>query len=97
MKKKPLYPAKSTRCWKCRRDLWKGRCENAGCSEYRNGDRIRFKAGTRVVVKAYPKAGARRVERVYTDVDGGRRLSEPVDGFVSWNVTDLRRARGNER
>jgi hypothetical protein len=97
MKKKPLYPAKPTRCQKCRRDLWKGRCENPQCSEYRNGDRIRFKAGSRVVVNGYPEAGVRVVKRIYTDIDGGRRLSEPVDGFVSWNVADLRRARRNER
>ena len=51
-----------------------------------------FKPGTKVVVKRYPRA-VRRVVQVYASIPGGRRLDRPVDGFVSWNVEDLRRVR----
>lgn len=86
-------------CRECRRDLFERRCHNVYCGLYRVGDRLRYKAGSRVVVKGFKKEGERLVEMVYSDVDGGRRLDRPVDGFVSWNVDDLvgapkRRQRG---
>ena len=73
-----------------------GVCHNPRCSRYLRGKRLRFKAGSHVVVKQYPRA-VRTVECVYTDIDGGRRLDAPVDGFVSWNVTDLRSERRRTR
>lgn len=30
-----------------------------------------------------------QIEKFYADVDGGVRLNKAVDGFVSWNVSDL--------
>ena len=87
------------RCPACKRELHREehwQCRNSSCPRYRCGDRQRFKPGMRVVVKAYPRAGVRRVDLIYTDIDGGRRLDQPVDGYVSWNVCDLRRARKGE-
>jgi hypothetical protein len=51
-----------------------------------------FKPGTRVRVKGHLRAGVRVVDLIYSDIEGGRRLDAPVDGFVSWNVSDLQRA-----
>lgn len=58
---------------------------------------MKFRPGTRVEVRRHLKAGARTVVRVYTDIDGGRRLDQPVDGFASWNVSDLMAARHPNR
>jgi len=85
------------KCRSCKRPLWKKQCHAVTCPRYLNGDRLRFKAGRRVVVKRHEREGVRIVERVYSDIDGGRRLDRPVDGFVSWNVTDLRIARRSKR
>lgn len=82
----------SGKCRFCRRDLFRHACHNGACPRYRIDKRLRFKAGVRVVVKGYEREGVRTVERVYLDIDGGRRLDKPVDGFVSWNVAHLRRA-----
>lgn len=60
-------------------------------------ERTWFRPGTRVVVKAHPRSGARTVVAVYDpDIAGGRRLDHPVHGFVSWNVMDLRKATPQE-
>lgn len=32
----------------------------------------------------------RVVELIYADIRGGLRVSEPVEGFVSWNIKDCR-------
>lgn len=54
-----------------------------------NRRRVYFPPGTRVRVKGHLREGIREVERVYTDVPGGRRLDKPVADFVSWHITDL--------
>lgn len=79
-------------CRTCERELWKGQCYNPRCPRYLRGSRLRFKAGTRVVVKRWPRA-VRTVVGVYTDIDGGRWLDRPVGGFISWNVSEMRAAR----
>ncbi len=84
---------KPIRCRLCLTELWKGQCHRITCPRYRVGDRLRFKAGSRVFVKGHERRGPRMVECVYSDIDGGRRLDKPVDGFVSWNITDLTSAR----
>lgn len=33
--------------------------------------------------------GKARVARFYNDIEGGVRLQTPLDGFRSWNVSDL--------
>jgi alpha-D-ribose 1-methylphosphonate 5-triphosphate synthase subunit PhnI len=32
----------------------------------------------------------RRIAAVYTDIEGGVKLDKPVEGFVSWNLADLK-------
>lgn len=54
-----------------------------------------FKVGTHVRVKGY--RGTATVEAVYYNIPGGRRLDRPFDGFVSWNVADLRKVHRKTR
>lgn len=56
-------------------------------------ERTWFKPGIKVVVKRRPGSVRTVVASYGTSIPGGRRLDRPVDGFVSWNVSDLRRAR----
>lgn len=54
-----------------------------------------IKKGDTVVHK---KTGAvRTVVALYDDIKGGVRLDKPVEGFVSWNVVDLRKKRVTKR
>ena len=47
-----------------------------------------FKVGDRVTHK---KTGAHRIiVELYRDIPGGVRLDQPVEGFRSWNVADLK-------
>jgi hypothetical protein len=32
----------------------------------------------------------RTIIRMYDDIPGGVRLDKPIEGFVSWNITDLK-------
>lgn len=52
-----------------------------------------MKLGDTVQLKAKPKAGAARIVLFYSDIQGGVRLDQELDGFRSWNVEDLKRCR----
>lgn len=49
-------------------------------------------------VVVHKKTGAvRTVVALYDDIKGGVILDKPVEGFVSWNVADLRKKRSAKR
>lgn len=50
-----------------------------------------FKVGDEVkVVGERDDGNTAKIIDFYSDIPGGVRLDTPIDGFVSWNVADLR-------
>lgn len=52
-----------------------------------------MKLGDRVQLQDKPRAGTAIIISFYRDIRGGVRLSRALDGFYSWNVADLIKAR----
>ena len=48
-----------------------------------------FKIGTPVRLKHRRSAGISKIKLFYSDIEGGVKLEDKLDGFYSWNVTDL--------
>lgn len=62
-------------------------------ANFKVGDTVRIKSEVR---KRRGDTGRRKtaeIESFYSDVVGGVRLTEKIDGFVSWNTNDLERAK----
>jgi hypothetical protein len=56
-----------------------------------------FYIGSKVQLKRHPKMGEARILLFYRDILGGVRLDIPLDGFRSWNVTDLEKVPRSKR
>jgi hypothetical protein len=54
---------------------------------------VRKKFVGRVV---YRKGQRRTIVQTYSDIAAGVRLDAPVEGFVSWNLEELRHANGRK-
>lgn len=52
-----------------------------------------LRIGSLVCLKDNPKAGTATILKRYGDIKGGVVLSVKLDGFYSWNIADLKRAR----
>jgi len=49
-----------------------------------------FAVGRQVLVRGHEREGVRTITTHYSDIDGGVRLDQPIDGiFRSWNIDAL--------
>jgi hypothetical protein len=66
---------------------------------YRHGQ-VLFREGDLVRLKKSVAGGDKRpamIARLYSDIDGGVRLEEERNEFVSWNVSDLEKVEATEQ
>lgn len=62
--------------------------------KFKIGDLVRVKLGRTYQPGPRKKA---KIERFYSDIEGGVRLDEQLAGFYSWNVEDLEKVRKEAR
>ena len=48
-------------------------------------------------VRLKGKKETAKIERMYSDIEGGVRLDKQIDGFWSWNIADLEVLPANNR
>ena len=56
-------------------------------SECGMNDKLQRLVGRTVRLKG--KSAIAKIERIYSDIEGGVRLDSELDGFKSWNIEDL--------
>ena len=52
-----------------------------------------MKIGDYVQLRNKPSEGVARIECEYADIKGGVKLDRKLDGFYSWNVSDLKKVK----
>jgi hypothetical protein len=56
-----------------------------------------FHIGDTVILKRHPRAGKSRIVNFHDYCLGGVVLEDKLDGFHSWNVTDLKKVPGRKK
>ena len=67
-------------------------CAPGSTKYYEANKRYCSRHGFKIGSKVRRGKSIRRIEDIYADIWGGVRLDSPVQGFVSWNISDLKTA-----